>query len=66
MRSFLAALWLVCGVLASIDHRYGSGVAFGVGLLLLFGALMIGATELKTGIGGQGATVHLFSALRTQ
>jgi hypothetical protein len=45
-RGALAALWLACGALAYGDHGYGSGVAFGVGLLLVLGALMIAAPEL--------------------
>lgn len=44
-RGVLAALWLACGALAYVDHGYGSGVAFGVGLLLIFGALMAAAPE---------------------
>ncbi|HEY7356192.1 MAG TPA: glycosyltransferase 87 family protein [Ktedonobacterales bacterium] len=43
----LAALWLACGALAYGDHGYGSGVAFGVGLLLILGALMAAAPELR-------------------
>ncbi len=48
-RGWLAALWMACGALAYLDHGYGSGVAFGVGLLLSFGALMLAAPEPQAG-----------------
>jgi hypothetical protein len=48
-RGALAALWMMCGALAYGDHGYGSGVAFGVGLLLVFGALMAAAPASQSG-----------------
>jgi len=53
MRGLLAALWLICGALAYLDHGYGSGVAFGVGLLIAFGVLMLAVPELSIADGAK-------------
>ncbi len=65
-RGALAALWLACGLLAFGDHGSGSGVAFGVGLVVVLGALMIAAPELKAESAAPAAPAHLISAPRIQ
>jgi hypothetical protein len=65
-RGGLAALWLACGALAYGDHGSGSGVAFGGGLLLILGALMVAAPEPKPERAAPDAAAHLISAPRTQ
>lgn len=65
-RGLLAALWLACGVLAYSDHGYGSGVAFGVGLLLILGALMAAAPQPKADAAAATSAAHLISGPRTQ
>ncbi|HEY7349779.1 MAG TPA: glycosyltransferase 87 family protein [Ktedonobacterales bacterium] len=65
-RGFLAALWLACGALAYSDHGYGSGVAFGVGLLVALGALLAIAPGFKAERATPDAAAHLISAPRTQ
>jgi hypothetical protein len=47
VRGLLVVLWLMCGALAYADHGFGSGVAFGVGLLALLGALLVLAPDFK-------------------
>ncbi|HLW02466.1 MAG TPA: glycosyltransferase 87 family protein [Ktedonobacterales bacterium] len=64
VRGALATLWLACGLLAFSDHGTGSGVAFGVGLVVIFGALMAAAPGLKAERAASAA--HLISASRTQ
>ncbi|SRR5579883_237769 len=60
LRGLLAVLWLACGALAYTDHGFGSGVAFGVSLLLVLGALMALAPDLKTDhlTAGEGAAAQ--------
>ncbi len=65
-RGALAALWLACGVLAYGDHGTGSGVAFGVGLLVIFAALMAAAPELKVKRVEPAAAAYLMSGPRSQ
>jgi hypothetical protein len=65
-RGALAALWLICGALAYSDHGVGSGVAFGVGLVVILGALMIIAPAGQARRATPRAAPHLISAPRIQ
>jgi hypothetical protein len=66
-RGFLAVLWLACGALAYLDHGYGSGVAFGIGLLVALGGLMALAPALQAhSLSPLPGAPHLISAPRTQ
>jgi hypothetical protein len=65
-RGLLAALWLVCGMVAYGDHGYGSGVAFGAGLLLIMGALMVAAPQQKSEAAASAEAAHLISGPLTQ
>ncbi len=65
-RGALALLWLACGALAYSDHGYGSGVAFGLGLVVIFGALLVAAPALQAEGAAPETSPHLISAPRTQ
>ena len=65
-RGALAALWLACGALAYGDHGVGSGVAFGVGLLVIFAALMVAAPRHNSERVEPTAAAYLISGPRSQ